>query len=632
MFVFGTCGEHHGSLGLSTHDQTRPASPGRAAILLAAAWAMLLSGVQAHPGEYVFGHGVAFLHELKYPAGFEHFEYINPGAPKGGALVLPTMRPFNTVSPLANERAMGVPGAGLAFDTLLVRAGDEIAAYYGNLAKEVAIRTDKRAMAFRLHPLARWHDGVPITTADVKFTFEKMLETAAGQAYLHWLDHVEVVDERLLILHTHSDPTLNLRMLSGISILPVHYWAGRDPLAATLVPTLGSGPYRIAEVGEGRSVTYERAPDYWGAELPVNRGRFNFDTIRYDVYRDATVAREALRKGLLDMWVETDIRHWAVSYDTPAHQKGWLIKGRRTYRIDIGARMWVVLNTQRAPFDDIRVREALTYALDFEWQNRVLHSMEQTRADSYFHGSPFAARGLPSDAELALLEPFRAAVPSRVFTHEFTLPQTDGRGENRRGLLRARALLAESGWRVQDGLLVDAYGRPFDIEFLSRSAEDQRTLLPFIDSLAKLGIRGKIRAVEQLQFTNRMRNRDYQAFLRVGDIGLPPWELRMGFHSSAVDQPVSFNHAGISHPAVDALIEAAVSARTLDEMIVACKALDRVMQWGFYVIPLDAVVDHRIVYWAKFGRPPPAEPMYLSPFPDGWWYDRAKASRIEVEP
>ncbi len=617
-------------MSLSRHDPCPVAGRGRTGTLLAT-WA-ILTGLQAHPDEYAYSHGVAFLHELKYPADFEHFEYLNPDAPKGGALVLPMMRDFNTVAPLPSERARGAPGLGLAFDSLVVRAGDEIAAYYGSLAEKVAVRADKRAMAIRLHPLARWHDGAPITTEDVEFTFEAVLETAAGQAYLHWLDRVEAVDERLLILHTRSDPTLNLRMLSGISILPAHYWANRDPSAPTLVPTPGSGPYRIAEVGQGRSVRYERVPDYWGADLPVNRGRFNFDTIHYDVYRDATVAREALRKGLLDVWVETDIGHWAVSYDTPAYQRGSLIKGRRTYRVDIGARMWVVLNTQRPPFDDIRVREALTYALDFEWQNRVLHSMEQTRADSYFHGSPFAARGLPTDAELALLEPYRATVPSRVFTHEFTLPETDGRGENRPGLLRARDLLAESGWRMQDGVLVDADGRPFDIEFLSRSPEDQRTLLPYIDSLSKLGIRANIRAVEQVQFTNRMRNRDYQAFLRVGDIGLPPWELRMGFHSSSVDQPVSFNHAGISHPAVDALIEAAVSARTLDEMIVACRALDRVMQWGFYVIPLDAVVDHRIVYWDKFGRPSPADPMYLSPFPDGWWYDPARAGRIERQP
>ena len=619
-------------MSVSRHDLLRPVGRGRVAILLAAAWALLLSGVQGHPSEFVFRHGVAFLHELKYPPDFKHFEYVNTSAPKGGALVLPTMGDFNTVSPLPNERARGVPGLGLAFDTLLVRAGDEIAAYYGNLAEQVAIRADKRAMAMRLHPLARWHDGVPITTEDVVFTFERMLGTAVGRAYLHWLDRVEAVDERLLVLHTRSDPTLNLRMLSGIRILPVHYWADRDPAVPTLAPTLGSGPYRIAEVGQGRWVSYERVPDYWGAERPVNRGRFNFDTIRYDLYRDATVAREALRKGLLDVWVETNTRHWAVSYDTPAQARGWLLKGRRTYRIDIGARMWVVLNARRPPLDDIRVREALTHALDFEWQNRVLHSMEQTRADSYFHGSPFAARGLPSEAELALLEPFRETVPGRVFTHEFALPRSAGRGDNRPGLLRARALLAEAGWRPEDGVLLNASGQPFNLEFLSRSAEDQRTLLPFVDSLSKLGIRGNIRSVEQPQFINRMRNRDYQAFPRVGDVGLPPWELRMGFHSSAAEEPVSFNHAGISHPAVDALIEAVVGARTLDEMIVACRALDRVMQWGFYVIPLDAVVDHRIVYWDKFGRPMPADPMYLSPFPDGWWYDPAKASRIKPNP
>ena len=574
---------------------------------------------------------MSILHELKYPPDFQHFAFVDPDAPKGGTLVMPSMTDFNTLSPLLNpERA---PGLNWVYETLLLRAGDEPAAYYGSLAEQIALGADRRSIFFRLHPGARWHDGVPITSNDVKFTFDAIKADATSSTIRMaspWFESVDIVNDREFVIRTIGDPSLSLTPLANyIPILPAHYWADKDPTIATLTPPLGSGPYRIAAVEKGRFVRYERVRDYWGRDLPVNRGRFNFDTIRYDVYRDATVAREALRKGLFDVWLQWG--HDVLAFDTPARDKGWLVQGKRRYRMDIGARFWLILNNRRHPFDDARVREALSLAFDFEWQNRALFAGRLTRADSYFQNSVFAATGLPSESELALLEPFREQIPERVFTEAFRFPRTSGIGHNRSGLRRAQALLAEAGWQMRDGILVDVGGKPLKIEFLSRVPAEQRRLLPYVAALTVLGIESRIRVVEGVQYSNRLRSRDYDAFIRIGDFGLPPWELHLAFHSRAVDAPLSFNHAGISHPAIDALVDAAKAASTLDSMAAACRALDRVLLWSFYQVPLDAVDDPHLVYWDKFGRPQrEAEATYLSPFPDGWWYDPVKAGRIET--
>lgn len=574
---------------------------------------------------------MSILHELKYPPDFRHFAFVNPDAPKGGTLVMPSMTDFNTLSPLLNPQR--APGLNWVYETLLLRAGDEPAAYYGSLAEQVALGADRRSIVFRLHPGARWHDGLPITSNDVKFTFDaiKADDTSSTiRMASPWFESVDIVDDREFVIRTKADPSLSLTPLAAyIPILPAHYWADKDPTIATLTPPLGSGPYRIAAVEKGRFVRYERVRDYWGRDIPVNRGRFNFDTILYDVYRDATVAREALRKGLLDVWLQWG--HDILAFDTPARDKGWLVQGKRRYRMDIGARFWLILNNRRHPFDDARVREALSLTFDFEWQNRALFAGRLTRADSYFQNSVFAATGLPSESELRLLEPFRDRIPERVFTEAFRFPRTSGVGRNRPGLVRAQALLAEAGWQMRDGVLIGTGGEPFTIEFLSRVPAEQRRLLPYVDALTALGIESRVRMVEGAQYANRLRNRDYDAFIRIGDFGLPPWELHLAFHSQAVDAPLSFNHAGISHPAVDALVDAAKAASTLDSMAAACRALDRVLLWSFYQIPLDAVDDPHLVYWDKFGRPQrEAEATYLSPFPDGWWYDPVKADRIEI--
>jgi microcin C transport system substrate-binding protein len=578
---------------------------------------------------YQFSHGLSFLHDLKYSADYQHFNYVNPDAPKGGGLTLPSMQSFSSLAPLSFSSS-SAPGLTWTYDTLLVRSGDEVSAFYGRLATGMAIAPDRLSIAFKLHPSARWHDGKPVVAQDVKFTLEAWMASATGVALLHWAESVEIADEKTVIIHTNADPAGHLRILGDIPILPAHYWVDKDPSENAFVPTLGSGPYRIAEARRGRFIRYERVMDYWGKDIPVNRGKFNFDWIQYDVYRDAVVAREALHRGLFDIWTEQDVLQWATSFDVPAFDNGWMIKGTRTYRVDIGARKWLIFNNEVHPFGDLLVREALTYALDFDWQNRVLHAGELERAQSYFNNSVFASRGLPSEDELALLEPFKGQIPERIFTDSFRFPRTDAAGHDRAGLLHAMALLKKAGWKLVDGVLVDNEGTAFAIEFIYNTAEDKRWLLPYLDSLEILGVKAKIRLVDTSEYINRARKRDYQAFIRAGDVGLPPWELYMSFHSDSLDLAYSYNSARIGHPAIDALVEHAASASRLDTMVTACRALDRVLLWNFFMIPLDALTDDRIVYWNKFGRPQGTADMYLSPFPDGWWYDEARAAQIST--
>ena len=574
-----------------------------------------------------FRHGVSQIpnYELKYPADFPHFNYLNADAPKGGTLVLPLLKPLNTVSPMYEP-----PGFYQSYDHLIARAGDEASGYYGSLAESIALSADRRRIVFRLRPQARWHDGRPITAADVKFsvdTFRADIMASGWAVALSWVTGVNIVNPLTVEIRADSDATKQLFLLGYMPIVPAHYWLDRDVSEPTTMPPPQSGPYRLTGVSQGRYLTYERVPDYWARDLPVNRGKFNFDTIRYERYLDATVVREALRAGLLDVWTETDSRHWLASYDVPAREAGWLVLSTLASGDLSGSRFRLALNTRRQPFDDLRVREALFHALDFEWQIRVLHGGELTRANSFFAGSMFASSGLPDEAETALLEPHRARLPAKVFTHPFSFPSTDGVGVDRAGLSRARALLAEAGYRVVDGVMVNAAGEPFVIEFLSSRRPDQRILLPYVRSLSILGIQADIRMIDRTGYFNRRRNADYDAILVGGRIQVPPsWQLRPFFHSSST---LHMNASGLNDPAVDALVEAALSATHFDKFVSACRALDRVLLWNYYEFPLDARGDIRIVYWDKFGRPDLPEEMYVAPFPDGWWFDEEKAARIK---
>ena len=580
----------------------------------------------AEENQLEFRHGISLMHELKYPADFQGFDYMNPNAPKGGALRLSTTIPIRNFSDELDNQVLVAPGMYRAYDYLLHRSGDELGSFYGHLAQSMALTPDGRSLYFRLHPDARWHDGVQITPEDVKFTFDHALGTVDGKVYMEWLEAVEITGVReIAFRHKRKFIASDLNLLTYLRILPAHYWKERQPNETTFIPPLGSGPYRVADHDRSH-VRFERVRDYWGRDLPVNRGRHNFDEIQYDLYRDNTVAREAFRKGLFDFRHEEEVRHW-ISYNS---EDGGLAKDILHMRRISGAQWAISLNTRRPHMKDVRVREALTLAADFHWQNRVFHHGLYERADSYFAKSRFAARGLPTGAELEVLQHFRGRIPERVFTDVFELPDSAGIGRNRAALQRARALLAAAGWRISGGDLVDSEGTPFKLQLLARTPANQRTLLPYVDSLKRLGIDARVRIVDLVRFINLIRQREFDAVLREHGFLTPPtMQLRTYFASYAADKPMTSNLAGISDPVLDALIERAESAETLSAMIAACQALDRVLLWHFYNIPLDAMHEPRMVYWDKFGRPEREDSaVYSPPEHDSWWYDAEKARQL----
>jgi microcin C transport system substrate-binding protein len=585
----------------------------------------------------VYQHGISLLHELKYKANFKHFVYANPTAPKGGTLLLSTTAPIQNFS---GTWGLGVPNAaGLerTNDRLFVRSADELSSMYGLLADGVALSADRRSLFIRLHKDARWHDGVPITTRDLLFSYDSLMSGEAnvfGRAYMDsWIKSLEILNDRELAIHhrevfTHS----NLMALTTFPVRAAHYFKDdRDPFETRMMPHLGNGPYRIAGYDRGH-VIYERVTDYWARNLPVALGRYNFDTIRYDLYRDATVAREAFRKGLFDLYIETDVRYWHSSPEDLA--MGQPLKDMRHIRRWIGQAWSLAFNLEREIFQDPQVREALTLAYDFEWQNRVLQHNSQHRAQSYFAGSFLAATGLPSEAERALLAPYRDQLPERVFTDSFELPVTTGWGPNRAALIRARRLLAQAGWTLVDGRLQDANGQPFRFEIATQHAWARRLLLPYIQSLRVLGIDARLRLLDAVLAVRYKRERRFDIFLRGLDFANPPMaSLHTYFSSANAKTGSSGNLVGINDPVVDWLIEQAQSTPNMETASTVLHALDRVLLWGFYHIPLSMPEEERFMYWDKFGRPNDAVADFeyltngLARVIDTWWFDNRNSAR-----
>ena len=382
------------------------------------------------PEELEFKHGIAFFDDLKYPGDFTHFDYLNPHAPKGGRLVLSHPFSFDTLAPLPQGESGAPTGYLYRGDTLIVRGGDEVAAFYGRLADGIAVADDERTIVFRIHPEARWDDGVPITASDVVFTFDVQRSQVGASYFFRFIEAVEALDERHVAFRldaplTHDHVTL----IQYIAILPQHYWRNRDPTAHTLEPPVSSGPYRITEVKAGRYIEYERNPDYWGWDLPLNKGRYNFDIVRYEVYRDRSVAREAFRKGSIDILDEDDIRYWVTAYEGPDLESGRIKKIQRNYGIWVGIGRAFVLNSRVPRLADRRVRKALTLAFDYEWINQKLYHGGRTRARSHWPNTILSATGLPSEDELKLLSRFRESLPSALFQQPFYFPE-DGSQTN----------------------------------------------------------------------------------------------------------------------------------------------------------------------------------------------------------
>ena len=578
-----------------------------------------------------YQHGISLLHDLKYGADFTHFAYVNPSAPKGGSLTLSTTFPIQNFSGAWGMGAGPAPGLLRTNDRLFVRSADELSGVYGLLADGIALSADQKSLFIRLNSLARWHDGVPVTTRDVLFSYDALASfSPTSRVYLDsWIESFEVINDReLKIRHSEVFTQSNLLAMTTFPVKPAHYYAdGDDPFEISLEVPLGNGPYRITGYDRDH-VQYERVEDYWARDLPVNRGRYNFDRIRYDVYLDATVAREAFRKGLFDLYVERDARYWYAANDIPVLQSAPLLKDTRQVARIIGQQWSLVFNTVREKFRDRRVREALALAYDFEWQNRALQHNSQRRALSYFAGSTLAATGLPSEEEIALLAPFRDQIPERVFTEPYALPVSSGHGMNRAVLDRARQLLADAGWVIVDGRLQDKQGQPFTLDIVTQHAMARRLLLPYIQTLGVLGIDARLRLLETVQVVRVRQGRQFDLFLNDISFANPPMASLQYYFSSEYAEPgTGANLGGISDPVVDFLIERAQRTPDMDIASVACRALDRILLWGFYHIPLNMPEEERFLYWDKFGRPDDADAIYeyltdgLARVIDNWWFD-----------
>jgi len=575
-----------------------------------------------------FRHGIAFFDELKYPPDYGHKDYLNPYAPKDGKLVLPWGFSFDTLAPLSIGETGAPSGYHFRGESLVVRGGDEFAAFYGRLANGIAVTADKKTLVFRIHPDARWDDGNTVTAHDVVYTFELLMGQVGASLRFDFLRSLEAWDDQHVIFHLDVPLAYDhVAMIQYQEILPQHYWRDKDPTAHTLNPPVSSGPYRLKEIKLGRYVEYERREDYWGWHLPINQGRYNFETVRFEVYRDATVAREAFRKGLIDILDVDDIRYWVHAFEGSEMEQGLIAKTRRNYGIWVGIGRAFVLNSRVPRLSDRRVRKALTLAFDFEWVNEKFYHGERIRAESFWPGTVLENSGLPSKDELSLLADFRESLPLELFEKPFEFPKAGSDEARRQNLALARDLLLSAGWQVLNGKLLNARGEPFTLELLSFEPNHSRILLPWFKNLEKLGIAAKMRLVDISQYINRQRKHDYEVYVHTYDFVIPPTlSARNNFHSSALAIEGSRNYVGVDEPVVDYLVEVAEAAKSLSELVAASRALDRVMMWGYYLIPVYAYDARRTVYWDKFGSPP--QPLYRPAFPDGWWYEKDKAERI----
>ena len=571
--------------------------------------------------------GIALYGAQKYQPGFRHFAYVNPNAPKGGTLKLAALTSFDSLNPYI-LKGLTAPGVtNFLFQSLMVPSYDEPQSYYPLIARSATLAPDRSYIDFALDPRARWHDGVKITADDVVWTFNTLKEKGHPVYRVNYksLSRIEKLGTHRVRMHFDDLLHRELPLIAAsMPVLPKHYYENVPFEKTTLTPPLGSGPYRIGKVDAGRSIRFERVKDYWAANLPSQRGMYNFDTIRIDIYRDDVVALEGIKSGQFDYYEEYIARNWATSYNIPAVRDGRLIKAGIEHKIPRGMQGFM-FNTRNPKFADRRVREAIDLTLDFEWMNGTLFYNAYTRNRSFFEKTPFEATGLPKGAERRLLEPFRcpsdakaspegdlpeppkdACLPDAVFKTEYKVPTTDGDGFARANLIKAQQLLDDAGWVMKDGVRVNAEtGEPLTIEFLMTQRTFERVIGIMRYNLKKLGIASEFRYVDASQYQKRLNKFNFDVVSIWWNMGLfyPGTEQYMFWHSSQADIDGAQNLGGVKNPAVDALVQRVMQAQTMGELEPAARALDRVLLWEHYVIPHWSIHKWRVLWWNKFGRP-----------------------------
>jgi len=563
--------------------------------------------------------GLSSIGAPALPPDFKAFPWVNPDAPKGGEVRLASIGSFDSFNPFI-VRGTPAMAVGRVWDTLMRSNPDEPASSYGLLARDVRIAPDRMWVAFDLRPEARFHDNTPVTADDVVWTFQVLRDQGRPFYRAYYADVADVVAEGpgRVVFHFRSNQNRELPLILGeMPVLPKHWWQGRDFSKPLSEPPLGSGPYRVGHVDMGRTLTMERVPDYWAANLPVERGLNNFDRITTEYFRDATVAMEAFKAGQIDFREENISKTWATGYDFPAVQKGLVKREEIHHQLDTGMQGFA-MNLRRPIFANRQVRQALAIAFDFEWMNKNLFYGAYTRTLSYFSNSQLGSSGLPQGDELALLEPYRAQLPPELFTTPYTLPVTDGSGSNREQLRQALGLLKQAGWDVKDRKLVDASGNQMKFTILLPDPSYERATLPYVQSLDKLGIAADVRTVDPSQYQHLVDDFDYDMTmitLPQGDV--PGNEQRDYWSCDAAKSQGSSNVMGICSPAVDALVEKMIAATDWPQLLAATHALDRVLLWGWYVVPNWHIDSNRIAYWDKLARP--QKTMRTGFDFDDWW-------------
>lgn len=578
-------------------------------------------------------HGLSAFDELKYPADFPHFEYVNPDAPKGGRLAMIGTGATVTFDSFNGYILKGVPAQGLEylFDSLMVRAYDEPDAVYGLVAKSAEVADDKLSVTFHLREEAKFADGSPVRAEDVVFSFNA-LTTMGHPSYRISLRDVvkaEAIDPLTVRYTFQGELVRDLPM--AVATLPIFskaYYESRPFDQTTLEPPLGSGPYKIGAFKAGTFVTYVRRDDYWAKDLPVNRGQYNFDELRYEYYRDRQAELESLLNGSFDLREEFTSVSWATAYDVPVVREGKVVRMTIPDLRPSGTQGFF-FNTRRSKFSDPRTRHAIALAFDFEWANSNLFYQLYKRTTSYFENSDMKASGLPSAEELALLEPYRDQLPPEVFEEAYVPPVSDGSGKDRKLLRKAAALLDEAGWKLEGGVRRNAKGEVLDFEILTYSEAFLRIVAPFADNLKLLGITARVRLVDGSQYQRRMDEFDFDMTTQRLVLRLTPGvEIKNYWGSQAAATKGTPNLAGIANPVVDALIDKALTAKSRAELVAATRALDRVMRAYHYWIPHWYKAEHNLAFWNKFSWPA-IKPKFDPGIITTWWYDAEKAAKLQ---
>lgn len=586
-------------------------------------------------------HGMSIFGELKYADGFSHFDYVNPRAPKGGTLSqMPSTGAYNA-SLLTFDTLNGFilkgnapPGLELVFDTLMTRALDEPDAVYGLVAESVEVVAKGNKLVFRMREAARFHDGTPLTAADAAFSFMLLKEKGHPLIALNLreMESAEARDKHTLVITFTGNQTRDLPILVA-GTLPIFsraYYTANKFEATTLAPPLGGGPYRIGTFKAGDNITYERVDDYWARDLNVNVGNWNFERIRLEFYRDRTAGFEAFSAGHYLFREEFTSKVWATQYKFPAVKDGRVKLVTLPDNTPSGAQGWFI-NARREKFADIRVREALTLAFDFEWTNKNLFYGLYKRTSSFFENSPMRAEGMPGPEELALLEPYRGSISPAVFGPAITAPVSDGTGQDRKHLRRAAELLDQAGWKISGGVRRNARNEALTIEFLGDDPVFQRVEGPYAKNLRLIGIEARSRLVDSAQFQDRLKSFDFDLTVQRYSLGLTPGiEMRSYWNSEFAGIPGSRNLCGIANPAIDALIEKVIAAETRAQQVVAARALDRVLRAGQFWIPQWYKASHTLAYWDIYDRPAIA-PKYDRGVEHTWWVNAERAGKLGIK-